>query len=151
MIIDILQSYAKENGADGTKRIILLLKFFLRSLLNDNSSSTWTSEGYEQIISELRKKYSFIQIKLNYLTITFFVRIVKLFLNRESSTAWRCKMIRQISNFIQHWQGDPFTNFDIVDKTKDNNPFDKSDGGASESTELFHKPRNMLAGKTTKR
>ena len=45
LVIDCLQIYAKQNGADGVKRIILMLKFFLRALVNDNTSNRWTSDG----------------------------------------------------------------------------------------------------------
>ena len=45
LVINCLQIYAKQNGADGVKRIIFMLKLFLRALVQDNTMGNWNSDG----------------------------------------------------------------------------------------------------------
>ena len=45
LVINSLQVYAKQNGADGVKRIIFMLKFFLRAAVQDNTSNRWSLDG----------------------------------------------------------------------------------------------------------
>ena len=45
LVINSLRIYAKHNGADGIKRIVLMLKYFLRSLFQEDMSKRRTSSG----------------------------------------------------------------------------------------------------------
>ena len=60
-------------------------------------------------------------------------------------------MIRQISKLIRHWQGNPFTSLDTVDKTKDTIHFNKIDNIVSVSTESSRNPPHLPACKIMKR
>ena len=44
LVIDILQDFTKRNGADGTKRIMFMLYFFIRALVQNTNSKSYDHE-----------------------------------------------------------------------------------------------------------